>query len=302
MEIFDVPIAQNRKDSRLHGSYEFPVAAYDVKLENLPQGFINWHWHDELHFYIVKKGRVAFHVHSAVYELGVGEGLFINCGCTHMVKPIGSSENSFATLFVHPKLLSGFQGSVIERKYIQPYINAEKIVNVTLQEKEPWQSSILNRLGRLYELCESQQDGYELEVVLEWIKIWQTLIANMPVDDKTESNAASSSVYRKMKTILSYINENYAEKITLKEIAQTVNLSRNECCRFFKQHANCTVFQYIMDYRINKASELLASKDMEVKEVAYATGFGDAGYFITSFKNKTGRTPKEYRNNILCSE
>ena len=123
MEILNIPIDLNKKDSRLHGSYEFPVAVYDTKLENLPRGFINWHWHDEMHFYVVRKGKIAFYVNSAIYELGEGEGIFINCGRIHMVKPVDPFENSLITIFFHPKLFSGFQGSVIERKYIQPYID-----------------------------------------------------------------------------------------------------------------------------------------------------------------------------------
>ena len=62
MEISNILIDKNRKDSRLHGSYEFPMATYKVKFEMFLRGFINWHWHEEMQFHIVKKGKIAFYV------------------------------------------------------------------------------------------------------------------------------------------------------------------------------------------------------------------------------------------------
>jgi AraC-like DNA-binding protein/mannose-6-phosphate isomerase-like protein (cupin superfamily) len=298
MEILNIPIGVNKKDSRIHGNYEFPVAVYDTKLENLLYGFINWHWHDEMHFYMVRNGRVAFYVNSSVFNLDEGDGVFINCGCMHMVKPLGGGGNSIITFFVHPKLFSGFHGSAIERKYVKPFIQKDKLAGVALRIEEQWQNAILERLKKIYELCSTKLWGYELDITLDWMQIWRSMImSNIPVENE-ETGACCHGDYQKMKTILGYINKHYAEKITLDEIAATVNLSRNECCRFFKRSANCTLFEYIMDYRISKGSELLQSNDMSVKEVAYIVGFGDASYFITRFKRKTGYTPKEYRNKI----
>jgi AraC-like DNA-binding protein len=212
-----------------------------------------------------------------------------------MVKPLGAEKNSIITFFVHPKFLSCFQGSVVERKYVKPYINKEKLVCVALKKEEPWQCTILERLKEIYGICSSQQYGYELDAILAWTTIWRSIVMNVPVKSP-EVDVGVYCNYQKMKTILAYINEHYAEKITLEEIAVTVNLSRNECCRFFKRSASCTLFEYIMNYRISKGCEFLQDMDKSVKEVAYTVGFGDASYFITRFKEKTGYTPKEYRN------
>lgn len=299
MDIINIPIDVNRKDSRLHGSYEFPIATYDTKFEDLPCGFINWHWHDEMHFYVVRYGKVAIQVKSAISYLEKDEGIFINSNCMHMLKPYENEESAVMTFFVHPKMLSAFPGSVVERKYVKPFIENGDFESMALAGNVPWQAVVIERLKKVYDISSSQYQGYELDIVLEYMMIWKSMIASIPVSEvDTDMDMDASRDSQRMKTILTYIHEHYADKITLDELAATINLSRNECSRFFKRNANCSPFEYILNYRVSKGSELLRSKDKSVKEAAYEVGFRDVSYFITSFKNRTGYTPKEYQRKI----
>lgn len=298
MDIINIPIDVNRKDSRHHGSYEFPIATYDTRFEDLPCGFINWHWHEEMHFCVVRYGKVAFHVKSAVSYLGKDEGIFINSNCMHMLKPCENESSAIMTFFVHPKLLSAFPGSIVERKYVKPFVENAEFASLPLTTKVPWQSIVLERLKRIYDVSSSQYHGYELDVMLEYMMIWKSITASIPVSKVNMDIGASRDSHR-MNTLLTYIHEHYAGKITLEELAAMVNLSRNECSRFFKRNASCSPFEYILNYRISKSSELLRSGDKSVKEAAYEVGFRDVSYFITSFKKRTGYTPKEYQRKML---
>lgn len=84
---------------------------------------------------------------------------------------------------------------------------------------------------------------------------------------------------QRIKEILSYIREHFTEKITLDEIAKHLHLSTNECCRFFKKNMNCTLFEYITEYRLSKSMELLEHTDLPVSQIAYESGFGSSSYF-----------------------
>ncbi len=300
MDIINIPIDANRKDSRHHGSYEFPIATYDTKFEDLPCGFINWHWHDEIHFCVVRYGKVAFHVNSAVSYLGKDDGIFINSNCIHLLKPYENETSAIMTFFVHPKLLSSFPGSVIERKYMKPFVENSEFESMVLTGSVPWQSVVLDRLRKIYEISSSQYQGYELDVMLEYMMIWKSITASVPAS-KIGAKASAGGNSHRMKAILTYIHDHYADRITLDELAATISLSRNECSRFFKRNANCSPFEYILDYRISKGSELLRSGDRTVKEVAYEVGFHDVSYFITCFKNRTRYTPKEYQRKMFDS-
>ena len=99
---------------------------------------------------------------------------------------------------------------------------------------------------------------------------------------------------QRIKEILSYIREHFTEKITLDEIAKHLHLSTNECCRFFKKNMNCTLFEYITEYRLSKSMELLEHTDLPVSQIAYESCFGSS-YFIEKFRKNVGMTPAAFR-------
>ena len=91
------------------------------------------------------------------------------------------------------------------------------------------------------------------------------------------------------------IEENYASKVTLPDLAQACGLSPNYFCRYFKEITGQTPFEYITVYRIEAACEMLLAGEMSVTEVCFACGFNDLSYFIRIFKKIKGQTPRAYR-------
>ena len=57
---------------------------------------------------------------------------------------------------------------------------------------------------------------------------------------------------QRLREILTFIHENFATDISLDEIAESISLSKSECCRFFKKHMDMTIFDYILYYKIQK--------------------------------------------------
>ncbi|HBG13085.1 MAG TPA: AraC family transcriptional regulator [Clostridium sp.] len=92
------------------------------------------------------------------------------------------------------------------------------------------------------------------------------------------------------------MHNNYGSKISLEEIAGTINICTNECCRFFKKHMNATISAYISDYRIEKSLYLLDNTDLSITELAHDIGFSSGSYFTQVFRKKMGFTPNQYRN------
>ncbi|MGI6211806.1 MAG: helix-turn-helix domain-containing protein [Anaerovoracaceae bacterium] len=95
--------------------------------------------------------------------------------------------------------------------------------------------------------------------------------------------------------MLLFIHSNYRDSIQLQDIADAANVSEGECCRCFKNMVRKSPIQYVIDYRISKATELLMDTERSVTEIAEETGFPDTSHFIKYFKRKMGTTPKEYR-------
>lgn len=92
-----------------------------------------------------------------------------------------------------------------------------------------------------------------------------------------------------------YIKENYANDITLEELARKTGFSTNYFSQLFKLKTGKSFVQFRSEIRITKAMELLLRPDKTITEVAMDVGYNDLTYFIRAFKEYTGLTPNEYK-------
>jgi two-component system response regulator YesN len=100
----------------------------------------------------------------------------------------------------------------------------------------------------------------------------------------------------KIVQIIKFIESNYMNnELSIKMISEHTFLSVTYMCSIFKQETNNTINQYLTDYRIEKAKDLLKNKNYNVSEIAENVGFSDGQYFAKTFKKKTSFTPSEFR-------
>lgn len=99
-----------------------------------------------------------------------------------------------------------------------------------------------------------------------------------------------------MQQFLQYISTHYGEDVSLEQIASSVNVSKSECLRGFKTCMNTTPYQYLTEYRLLKAAELLKTTDEPIGVIADRVGFRQVSHFGKCFKEKTGLSPSAYRN------
>ena len=93
---------------------------------------------------------------------------------------------------------------------------------------------------------------------------------------------------------LIYIEENYAQHLTLAKVAQHVYLSNSRFSTLFAEEMKESFSKYLTNKRIEKAKELMKNPYAKIYEISYAVGFQDARYFSAVFKKSTGLTPMEY--------
>ncbi|MEZ4771944.1 MAG: helix-turn-helix domain-containing protein [Bacteroidia bacterium] len=93
-----------------------------------------------------------------------------------------------------------------------------------------------------------------------------------------------------------YIEENYQEKITVDELADTFAIGRRSFERRFKKATNNTIVEYIQRVKIEAAKRNFETSRKNINEIMYDVGYTDTKAFRTVFKKITGLTPIEYRN------
>lgn len=92
-----------------------------------------------------------------------------------------------------------------------------------------------------------------------------------------------------------YINEHFAEDISLEDIAKEVNLSSYYFSRFYKEVTGFGFSDRLQNVRVEKAKEYLKQEELSIKDVSYLVGYTEPNYFSKIFKKATGLTASEYK-------
>lgn len=121
------------------------------------------------------------------------------------------------------------------------------------------------------------------------------LEAMLLAKDRALAPRRESSPVEIVENVMLYLRENYALQIDFSAIAEQQAVSGPYLSKIFREHAGTTPSKYLMDYRMQIAKKLLRDTQLSVKEVAAHVGFPDQFHFSKSFKNATGLSPVQYR-------
>lgn len=100
---------------------------------------------------------------------------------------------------------------------------------------------------------------------------------------------------RRMQQISAYVMKHYIHQISLDDIATEMGMNRSAFCSWFKRRKGMTFSQFVTQYRLNTACELLRHSQKSVSEICYLVGFNDLPHFIRVFRKNIGMSASQYR-------
>ena len=100
---------------------------------------------------------------------------------------------------------------------------------------------------------------------------------------------------RDIRTVIIYVQNHFREQITVKKLAELVNLSEEHLSRKFKSETGMTLKSFIVKEKIHEAEALLRFTDLSLSSISEILSFSSQSWFQTAFKKQTGKTPMEYR-------
>ena len=117
----------------------------------------------------------------------------------------------------------------------------------------------------------------------------------------TFHNVVSKKSEVRINNVCLFIQNNFQNKIYLKEVADLIYLTESNFCKFFKKATGKTYSDYVNEIRINEASRLLIQSDKTISQISFECGFETLSYFNRVFLNKKGTTPSVYRKSSASS-
>lgn len=109
------------------------------------------------------------------------------------------------------------------------------------------------------------------------------------------ANTTRNLESRRVKKVKQYINDHYAEQLTLSELADMAGMAPTAFSRFFRLRSGRTLSDYITDIRLGVASRLLVDTTKNISEICYECGFNNLSNFNRTFRAKRGSSPREFR-------
>jgi AraC-like DNA-binding protein len=260
--------------------------------------FISHHWHDEMEIIYIERGEFILHVNGAVHQAKANEVYFINSQEIHQITALNESSIHHAIVF-NPKIIRFEWYDPSGQKYINPLIKG-KIkylfhINDFPEIKEAIVQEFKNALSAYHN--PNSTSSWPIMVKACLLKIIATLINNELVVHTVLPEEKNDEKAMIAKVIMIYIHENYMHKLTLDHLENLANLSTPYFCKFFKFMFGKTAVEYINEYRIEKACQLLTQTNDKIIDIAFSIGFDNFSYFIRKFKSLKGITPSAYRHN-----
>lgn len=291
-----INIEENQKEIKKHGDYGFPVEISIEAIEAYEQGSFLWHWHPEIELTWIMSGTIEYHVNNQSYILTEGEGLFGNSNTLHSGYMKDGQECTYLSITFHPRFLYGYENSILQTKYIDYITSNDGWSSLKLEKNVPWHQDILHLMQDIYHMSLNKPADYELQVHMILMQIFGKLyhyFLNLP-----EMHSHPQKHLQRLRDIISFIQENYDQDISLDDVAAHVNICKSECCRFFKKHMDMTIFEYLLFLRIQNSLTFL--KDGEtITKTAGLVGFSSPAYYGQIFKRYMKCTPKEYRDTAM---
>jgi AraC-like DNA-binding protein len=217
---------------------------------------------------------------SGLMKVEAGSIILIYPDVWHRYKPEG--ESLWYTYWV------GFNGSLAHhfiKKLDLPVENPVKVIG--------YQKKIIQIYLNILETSQIEFTGYQQVFVGEIIKLIGLIHA---IHRKSEFNQKDvDRIVQEAKLILMQNNLN----ISMEEVADQLNIGYSSFRKLFKDYTGIAPGQYQMQHKINKAINLLNEGKFSIKQIALDLEFESPQYFARIFKKKTGKSPREYRQQLI---
>lgn len=285
-----IPTDESMRETTAHGASDFPFEYYIDDIRQFTNHAVEWHWHSEIEWIYAGSGTVNCGIGSEQIVLRTGCGMFINSRVIHHF------ESRDGAVMPNVLFLPSFiaeESSAVYKEWVAPVLQSGCSF-VPLDPEEKRGADTLELLRQLFALADEKPRDL-LQIQIGTALLWRQFVREYASCFGKGGNPKDMLLQSRIRRMLQYVQEHYAEKLTLEQIAQSASISRSEALRCFHSALRQTPVDYLIGYRLLKARQLLTTTNDSVSGIAAAVGMENISYFIRAFKARYGKTPGAYR-------
>jgi AraC-like DNA-binding protein len=279
------------KENRVHSSNTKPFSYYMCVI---PEHFscVPMHWHSEFEINYVLEGSAEFTCEDKKFVSHKGDIIVIQPNVMHSIYPYGNSTQVYDTLVFSADVFGTSETDRYINECIKPLINGSIRVTTHITPQHHYYCSLRTTVENIFSCAKGDSPQLDMLMRSETIRLFWLL--------ETESQSFPI-VYESNETIrvaLEYISQNFNEKITIKQLADTVHLSQSYFMNQFQKFVGVSTGEYISQFRINQACRMLIDTSKNISEIAFDCGFYNLSNFNRQFHKVTGCSPTQYKKKL----
>ncbi len=290
-----IQVNEDRSEIVPYQLRHMPVYAREERLSYYFGLSMAAHWHDDLEFLLIREGTMRYFVEGKIRILRPGDTLFVNARRLHSGDSVGGQDCRFDCVLFRPELVRPAGAELLERVVSRARPDA-----AALRPAVAWQREIIAALQAVYDALRRLEPGYELEAMGRIYQIFLLLYRNLdaiPSEARAPLDGKRDILHR----MIGFIQENYAQPLSLADIAGAADVGKSYCCSLFQTYLHCTPVGYLNTCRLEQSLHLLSETGLSNTEIASLCGFSTPSYFSAQFRARMGMSPREYRKRRRAS-
>lgn len=274
-----------------HNAIEFPITYFHDELAALPDRAGSLHWHPDFEIATAECGVLDYQVGGKHIILEAGDSIFVNGNMLHGIKQLSGDVPDPMPNIVFSGTLIAPETSTIYQKHILPIAQCDLLPFIVFKHRDRSHSKINCFIQDIYRQMNEKGVCYELAVQRNINRIFEFISCNFNELPKAEATRIQINNQIRRQKMLTYIYENYAEAVTLADIAGAADISRSEAGRCFHTYMGCSPVDALIQYRLQMAHQLLSERTQTLQQISCACGFNSVNYFSRRFKKRYGYAP-----------
>ena len=267
--------------------------SFSVSVQFLSRPYLdmNWHFHKEYELAYVNKGNGKIIVGDYIGNFHSKELFLISPELPHVFVNDNTGEEGVEMVFIKfCDLLSDI--NVFKLPEFSKVLN---LLKTSSQGISFCTAEIVESIPLIMQMAQMPPGLERLLVFFQIMNLLSNSTSNQLLSGVKGTALISAISDERIVKIVEYVETNCEKELELEDIAAEVSMTPNSLCRFFKKRTGETLFEYIKEYRINKACQYLIGNNMTMTQICYSVGFQSIPSFNRVFKSVTGITPTEYK-------
>ncbi len=261
--------------------------------KNSKEFYYPWHYHSELELAFILSGKGVRYVGNSIENFYDEELVLLGSNLPHTWNTTADQEQPVTAIVIYLKE-EFFDKSWMQSIEFEAIRNLAASMNKGIKVNSSVAAELKQKFFNLLNASPFDKLMILLQILQELARnsafrflCEQEFTGDLNDTDKTRINA-----------VYNYIQTHYQEQVSLADIASKLNMSEEYFSRYFSKTMKKPFFEFLNEYKINRACKLLIETDKQISEICYASGFESIPFFYRQFKKFKDCQPKTYRMNF----